>query len=176
MHGPGGADLGVLVGHGPLGRIASCVLDSTAGPRHLRWHGFAVHGTESVPPCGDYSFPHCQPDFGPDYASSVLTRLALAAFASLLLAPAAAEADPPSDLGADAIWVWSWDEPDALASDLTAGGFERADLDAEAASAEVRNAIAALDGRVAARGARRREALGDLRPVRDAQFAAGPRY
>ncbi len=76
----------------------------------------------------------------------MLTRLALAALAALLLLPAAAGAQPPADGGTDAIWVWSWDDPGTLASDLTTDGFDRAYLYAEGGfGPKVRNAIAALD-------------------------------
>ena len=43
-------------------------------------------------------------------------RIALAVLTAALLisAPAAAETPPPA-LGADALWVWSWDDQDELA-------------------------------------------------------------
>jgi hypothetical protein len=72
---------------------------------------------------------------------------ALVALALSLAAPAAAE--PPAtttgDVGADALWVWWWEDPDQLADYTVANGFDRVYLFAEGGfGPKVRAAILAL--------------------------------
>jgi len=96
------------------------------------------------------------------------TAVALAAVLALLGASAdAASADGPvtGDLGADAIWAWSWGDPDALADHVVANGLDRVYLYAEGGfGRSVRAAIAALGARgvaVEALGGERRWAIGE---------------
>lgn len=86
--------------------------------------------------------------------------------ASLVLSlPAAAPADPPDDLGADALWVWSWEGSAELTDFTVAAGFERVYLYAQGGfGPHVRAAIADLrDGGVVveALGGERRWATTD---------------
>ena len=55
---------------------------------------------------------------------------ALAAVVLTVLATPAA-AQPADDLGADALWVWSWDDPAELADYVVDNGFDRVYLFAE---------------------------------------------
>lgn len=76
--------------------------------------------------------------------------------------PAGANGD---DLGADALWVWSWEDPAALADYTVANGFDRVYLYCQGGfDRRVRKAIAALGGAgvaVEALGGERRWATSD---------------
>lgn len=75
--------------------------------------------------------------------------LALLALTFALAVPVASAGTTPAtdDLGADALWVWWWDDPSALADYTVANGFDRVYLFAEGGfGPKVRRAIAALTG------------------------------
>jgi len=70
---------------------------------------------------------------------------ALAAALLVLGAPAAAAGEPPDDLGADALWVWSWGGAGELTDFAAADGFDRVYLYAQGGfGPHVRAAIANL--------------------------------
>ena len=75
-------------------------------------------------------------------------RIALAVLTAALLisAPAAAETPPPA-LGADALWVWSWDDQDELGDYAVANGFDRLYLYSEGFGPRAETAIGTLAGR-----------------------------
>ena len=78
--------------------------------------------------------------------------LALAAVALTVLATPAA-AQPVDDLGADALWVWWWDDPAELADYVVDNGFDRVYLFTEGGfGPKARKTIAGLTG--AGRGGR----------------------
>ena len=75
-------------------------------------------------------------------------RVALALLTAALLAAAPASAGTPLPaLGADALWVWSWDDPSELGDYAEANGFDRLYLYSEGFGSKVDNAIAVLAGR-----------------------------
>jgi hypothetical protein len=77
-----------------------------------------------------------------------LPALALAIIACMAVAAQPASAAEPRPLGADAVWVWWWEDDAQLADEVTAYGFDRVYLYAQGGfDAKVRAAIAALTSR-----------------------------
>jgi len=84
-------------------------------------------------------------------AASLAAAIALLVVALALFGPARSEAaapvTPPADLGADAIWVWSWDSPTELRDYVLASDLRRVYLYCEGGfSPRVRETIAVLSG------------------------------